>query len=67
MPILSFVDKATFIDVLPLKRRNAIAHGKDTFVAVENFEEITTETTAIMRAFGDSLDYHIREKKYKSK
>ncbi len=66
VPILPFADKATFIDVLLLKRRNAIAHGEDTFVAVEDLDKITTETITIMRAFGDSLDYHIQEEKYKS-
>ena len=65
VPTQSFADKATFIDVVLLKRRNAIAHGEDPFVAVEDLEELTIETVAIMRAFGDALENHVYLKDYK--
>ena len=61
-----FADKATFIDVVLLKRRNAIAHGEDTFVAVEDLDELTNGTVEIMRAFGDALENHVYLKDYKS-
>lgn len=66
VPTAVFIDKATFIDVFLLKRRNAIAHGEDTFVKIEDLEQLTNETVAIMRAFGDALENHVYLKDYKS-
>jgi hypothetical protein len=66
VPTADFVDKATFIDVVLLKRRNEIAHGEDTFLGIEDLDEFTTETVAIMRAFGDALENHVYLKAYKS-
>ena len=65
VPTQSFVEKATFVDIVLLKRRNAIAHGEDTFDAVEDIDEITNETVGIMRAFGDVLENHVYLKNYK--
>jgi hypothetical protein len=62
----SFADKATFVDLVLLKRRNAIAHGEDTFVAIEDLDELTNETVAIMRAFGDALENHVYLRDYKA-
>ena len=56
VPIQSFVDKATFIGVLLLKRRNAIAHGEDTLVATEDIDVLASETVSIIRAFGDAVE-----------
>jgi HEPN superfamily RiboL-PSP-like protein len=66
VPPPTFADKATFIDVLLLKRRNAIAHGEDTFVEIGDLDELANETVTIMRAFGDALENHVFLKKYKS-
>lgn len=55
----AMADKATFIDVVLLKRRNAIAHGEDTFVAVEDLDEISNDTIGLMRAFGDMLENQV--------
>ena len=65
VPISCFNGKATFIDVVLLKRRNAIAHGEDTFVALEDLDELTNETIALMRIFGDELENHVVMKRYK--
>ena len=51
-----FVEKATFIDVVLLKRRNSIAHGEDTFVAIDDLDEVSNETIVLMRTFGDALE-----------
>src|SRR5258708_120919 len=40
LPTATFTDKATFIDVLLLKRRNAIAHGEDTYVEIGDLYEL---------------------------
>lgn len=66
VPAPIFADKATFIDVLLLKRRNAIAHGEDTFVEMEDLDELANETVTIMRTFGDALENHVYLKEYKS-
>jgi hypothetical protein len=65
VPTEFFANKATFIDAVLLKRRNAIAHGEDTFVAVEDLDELASETMAMMRAFGDALENHVYLKDYK--
>lgn len=64
--IQTFSSKATFIDHILLKRRNAIAHGEDTFVAIDDLESLTNETIALMRAFGDALENHVFLKDYKA-
>lgn len=61
-----FVGKATFIDVVLLKRRNAIAHGEDTLIGVEDLDQLTSETMSIIRAFGDALENHVYLKGYKT-
>ena len=66
VPIAVFADKATFVDVFLLKRRNSIAHGEDTFVEIEDLDELTNETVALMRAFGDALENHVYLQDYKS-
>ena len=66
VPTATFTDKATFIDVLLLKRRNAIAHGEDTYVEMGNLDELASETIVIMRAFGDALENQVFLKEYKS-
>ena len=66
VPAITFADKAEFIDVFLLKRRNAIAHGEDTYVGIEDVDDLTNETIAMMRAFGDTLENHVVLRGYKS-
>jgi len=61
-----FAEKATFIDRVLLKRRNAIAHGEDTFVAIDDLDQLTNDTVALMRLFGDALENHVYLKDYKA-
>jgi hypothetical protein len=51
-----FEDESTFIDIMLLKRRNAIAHGEETLVAIDDLDEVVNGTIALMRAFGDELE-----------
>ena len=51
-----FADKSTFIDVVLQRRRNAIAHGEDTFVALNDLDQISDDTIGLMRAFGDEFE-----------
>ncbi len=59
VPIEFFRDEATFIDVLLLKRRNAIAHGEDTMVNVEDLDTMASKTVNLMRGFGDALENRV--------
>ena len=65
VPVEIFSDNAIFIDVMLLKRRNAIAHGEDTFITVEGLEEFTIKTVTIMRTFGNELENHVYRGDYK--
>jgi hypothetical protein len=66
VPSQDFIDKAAFVDVFLLKRRNAIAHGEETFVKIEDLDELANDTVIMMRAFGDALENHVYLKDYKS-
>lgn len=62
----AFADKATFIDVVLLKRRNAIAHGEDTLVALNDLDTIASDTIGLIRAFGDELENRVVLQTYKA-
>jgi hypothetical protein len=59
-----FIEHEAFIDAMLLKRRNAIAHGEDTFIAKDDLDEVTNTTIALMRMFGDALDNQVQLKTY---
>lgn len=58
------VEHEFFIDAILLKRRNAIAHGEETFIAKDDLDEVTGTTIALMRTFGDALDNQVQLKTY---
>ncbi len=66
VPVDSFKADEVFIDVLLLKRRNAIAHGEDTFVEVSDLEQLANRTVSLIRGFGDALDNRIALKEYRA-
>ena len=66
VPLDVFQDEATFIDTILLKRRNAIAHGEETFVDLTDLSDLTSRTIGLMRSFGDSLDNKIALRGYRS-
>jgi len=66
VPTINFEDKATFIDILLLRRRNSIAHGEELFLEISDLDELTTDTVTIMRTFGNALENQIYIKTYKS-
>lgn len=66
VPLSSFEERSTFINVLLLKRRNAIAHGEDAFVDIADLDELTGETVALMRSFGDALENQVVLQKYRA-
>ncbi|PRH84578.1 hypothetical protein C5L14_25585 [Labrys okinawensis] len=67
VPIEPFLDWKTFIDVVLLKRRNAIAHGEETLIAVDDLDEVANETISLIRTFGDALENHVVLQTYKAR
>lgn len=61
----AFDEHASFIDVMLLKRRNAIAHGEDTFIALDDLAVVTGTTIELMRQFGDALENSSTLKEYR--
>jgi RiboL-PSP-HEPN len=66
VPFDAFKDRATFVDIVLLKRRNSIAHGEDTLVALAELDDIASDTIGLMRAFGDALENHVYRQTYKA-
>jgi len=60
-----FDDKSAFIDIILLRRRNSIAHGEETLIDIDELDEITVSTIALIRSFGDALENHVVLKHYK--
>ena len=50
-----FAEHENFIDVILLKRRNSIAHGEDTFINIEDLNQMTEQTIGLMRMFSNDL------------
>jgi hypothetical protein len=65
VPVEEYREKETFVDVILLKRRNAIAHGEDTFVEIADLSPLIDNTVELMRTFGDALDNRATLKAYK--
>jgi hypothetical protein len=65
LSVALFENSTTFIDVILLKRRNAIAHGKDTMIAFNDLDEIAENTVGIMRSFGNELENRVVLQTYK--
>lgn len=64
IPNDDFETHENFIDAILLKRRNAIAHGEDTFVAKDDLDDLADRTIRLMRMFGESLDNKVQLKGY---
>ncbi|MCG7946695.1 MAG: MAE_28990/MAE_18760 family HEPN-like nuclease [Candidatus Thiodiazotropha taylori] len=59
-----FEDKRTFIDLLLLKRRNAIAHGQQEYIRVEEIDDFIANVLSIMSAFRNLLENKVYTKAY---
>lgn len=66
VPVDRFGPHQTFIDVILVKRRNAIAHGEDTLVGLADLDMVIDQTVEIMRLFGDMLENRIYLKQYRA-
>lgn len=65
IPATEFSEWSHFIDMVLLKRRNAIAHGEDTLVGLEELESIAGNTIELMRLFGNALEDRVMRGTYK--
>jgi hypothetical protein len=66
VPADAFKDQSTFIDIVLLKRRNSIAHGEESYVELDDLDELANQTVSLMRTFGDALENLVYSKSYKS-
>jgi hypothetical protein len=67
VPAAAVEDKSEFVDLFLLKRRNAVAHGEETLVEITDVDQLTGETVALMRTFGDALENQVVLSGYRSK
>jgi hypothetical protein len=59
-----FEQNRTFLDVQLLKRRNAIAHGQQEFIQMDEVDELVAKTLALMAAFRTLLENKVYTKAY---
>ena len=62
---VQFEGDANFIDIVLLKRRNEIAHGEDTRIGIEDLDDITNRTLALMRSFGNAVENRVYQREYR--
>lgn len=53
-----------FLDLLLLKRRNAIAHGQQEFIRPDEIDDLVANTLALMAAFRNLLENKVYTKAY---
>jgi len=59
-----FEDKRFFIDVLMLKRRNAVAHGQIEYINEVDMDDLVVDALALMQQFRSLLENKIYMKTY---
>lgn len=59
-----FESKKTFIDVILLKRRNAIAHGQQENIQASDIDDFVAEVLALMENFRSLLENKVYTKAY---
>lgn len=59
-----FEQNRTFLDVLVLKRRNAIAHGQQEFIQTDEIDDLVADILALMGFFRNLLENKVYMKAY---
>lgn len=59
-----FEAKRTFLDVILLRRRNAIAHGQQQYIASEEIDDFVADILALMAHFRSLLENKVYTKAY---
>jgi hypothetical protein len=61
-----FESKRPFIDIIVLKRRNAIAHGQQEFIQESGIDSLVAETLALMMHFRTLLENKVYTRAYRA-
>jgi hypothetical protein len=61
-----FEDRRPFIDVIVLRRRNAIAHGKQEYIREADIDDLVAGTLALMQHFRSLLENKIYMRTYRA-
>ncbi len=59
-----FEDRRPFIDIIVLKRRNAIAHGQQEYINEADIDDLVADTLALMQHFRGLLENKVYMKTY---
>ncbi|MCJ7526479.1 MAG: MAE_28990/MAE_18760 family HEPN-like nuclease [Candidatus Aminicenantes bacterium] len=59
-----FEQKRAFIDIVLLKRRNAIAHGQQEYIRANEIDDLVADTLALMGFFRNLLENKVYTKSY---
>jgi hypothetical protein len=59
-----FETKRTFIDLLLLKRRNAIAHGQQEYIQEDETDDLVADVLALMTHFRNLIENKVYQKGY---
>jgi hypothetical protein len=59
-----FEEKRTFLDLLLLKRRNAIAHGQQEFIQEDEIDDFVADVLGLMASFRNLLENKVYTKTY---
>lgn len=59
-----FEDRRPFIDVIVLRRRNAIAHGKQEYISTADIDDLVADTLALMQHFRSLLENKVYMRAY---
>lgn len=59
-----FEDDEIFVDRVLLKRRNAIAHGEDEMISVDEMDQLVYRVLSLMSRFSNLLENVIYQKSF---
>ena len=59
-----FEQNRTFLDILLLKRRNAIAHGQQEYIQIDEIDDFVANILALMGFFRNLLENKVYMKEY---
>lgn len=59
-----FEDRRPFIDIIVLRRRNAVAHGKQEYISPSDVDGLVADTLALMQHFRSLLENKIYMRTY---
>ena len=61
-----FKDETNFLDVILLKRRNAVAHGQAVDISIQEIDDLVARTMGLMRQFRSLLENKVYQASFKA-